>query len=359
MRNKKTILHLITNLARGGAETMLVRFIRELTEYNNIVVTLQRDNHFEDELVCDKYICLNKSSLPAIPFAAWQLRKIIKSCKADIVHSHLPVSNFTARLATPAGIPLITTIHNSIATSKDYKHSFIRLLDKATYYFKKSTIIAVSKGAMDDYFSVLKIKPGNAVLLYNFVDTAKYNSTVIKQQHDTFKVVCVGALSVQKNIGWLIHAFKELKNENIELHIYGQGGLQKELQDLIDQYDVSVILKGQVKNIHEVLPAYDLYVMSSLFEGFSLSVLEAMALQMPLLLSDIPSFREQCADTAMYFDLNNVAGFVQKIKTIAADKNLQAKMGLAAKERAVNNFTLEKYMAGLREIYLAALNQQL
>ena len=64
-------------------------------------------------------------------------------------------------------------------------------------------------------------------------------------------------------------------------------------------------------------------------------------------------------DMSMYFDLNNVAGFVQKIKTIAADKNLQAKMGLAAKERAVNNFTLEKYMAGLREIYLAALNQQL
>jgi glycosyltransferase involved in cell wall biosynthesis len=93
------------------------------------------------------------------------------------------------------------------------------------------------------------------------------------------------------------------------------------------------------------------------FEGFSLSVLEAMAMQMPLLLSDIPSFREQCEETAMYFDLDDLNDCVQKIKMLTADKNLRDKMGLAAKERAVTNFTLDHHMAGLRKIYAEALNQ--
>jgi glycosyltransferase involved in cell wall biosynthesis len=85
-------------------------------------------------------------------------------------------------------------------------------------------------------------------------------------------------------------------------------------------------------------------------------VLEAMAMQMPLLLSDIPSFREQCEETAVYFDLNNVADPIQKIKNMAADKSKMYKMSLAAKERAVHNFTLAHHMAGLRKIYSEALN---
>ncbi len=353
---KKTILHVIYSLGRGGAETMLVRYIRELTEFNNIVVILKNENHFEEELVCDGLICLQQPSLFSIPVAALRLRALIKKHRAAIVHSHLPLANFTARLATPAGIPLITTIHNSIATSKDYRRSIIRLLDRFTYRFKKSTIIAVSKGAMDDYYTVVGIQPHNPVLLHNFVDTDLYRRSSNMPQNNTFKVVCVGALSIQKNMAYLVRAFKELKNQGIELHIYGRGDQQKQLEALIEQYQVAVILKGQVKNIHELLPQYDLYVMSSLFEGSSLSVFEAMALQMPLLLSDIPSFREQCESTAMYFDLNNEQDFVQKIQQLAGDRTLLETMGLAAKQRVLDQFTLSHYMTGLRKVYAAALN---
>jgi glycosyltransferase involved in cell wall biosynthesis len=96
--------------------------------------------------------------------------------------------------------------------------------------------------------------------------------------------------------------------------------------------------------------------MSSSFEGFSLSVLEAMAMRMPLLLSDIKSFKEQCENTAVYFNLNDVKDFINKLEMLSADKNKLNTMGAAAHERAVNNFTLEHHMQGLRKIYADVLS---
>jgi len=75
---KKTILHIIDNLGRGGAETMLVTVAKQLKDYNNIIVTLHPENEFGSDVKCDQLICLNLSSNYFIPAAAIKLRKIIK-----------------------------------------------------------------------------------------------------------------------------------------------------------------------------------------------------------------------------------------------------------------------------------------
>lgn len=336
---------------------MLVRVLKELKEYHNIVVTLQEKDYFGNELQCDEYICLNKPSLLSFPLAAVQLRKLIKKHKVDIVHSHLPQCNFVARLAVPGNIPLVTTIHTSIATAIDYKKWYIRLLDKLTYTCKSSAIIAVSNGALQDYFSVLHLKPHKTFVLYTFVDTEQYQLQPVSSARDeNFRIIAVGALRKGKNYAYLIEAFKKLHDSKIELHIYGNGPEKENIQAAIEVAKVPVVLKGQVSNIHEVLAGYDLFVMPSMFEGFSLSVLEAMAMQMPMMLSDIPSFKEQCADTAIYFDLNNTDDFVNKFTKIVADKNLRDELALAAKQRVVNNFTLAHHMEGLKKIYTEVLN---
>ncbi|MEO6541200.1 MAG: glycosyltransferase, partial [Ferruginibacter sp.] len=188
-------------------------------------------------------------------------------------------------------------------------------------------------------------------------DIRRFNTGAVRQKTEgTTRLVSVGSLRTAKNYFYLLEAFEHLKDEPVELHIYGTGHLHGSLQQQINETGVRVILKGEVKNVEEVVPQYDIYVMSSAFEGFSLSVLEAMAMQMPLLLSDIPSFREQCAETAIYFELDNVADLVKKIRLMAAGKNMRDTMSLAAKERAVHNFTLAHHMAGLRKIYSEALN---
>jgi len=354
---KQKIIHFIFNLGRGGAETMLVRVIKELPEYEHVVVTLFPMNHWGNELQCDKQICLNLSSLFSIPFAVFKFRKLVKKEKPAIVHTHLFWPTVIARLSVPKKIPLITTIHAFIKTSIEYKNWHVRLLDKLTYRFRKNMIIGVAKGVTEEYFSLLKLQPYKAYTLYTFVDTNRFNTESRQEKiaSPVFKVVSVGALRQQKNYPWAIKAFEKLKDQNIELHIYGVGNLQSALQKTIDETGVKVILKGEVKNVEAIVPQYDLYLMTSSYEGFSLSVLEAMAMGMPLLLSDISSFREQGEDTAAYFSLTDEQDLPEQLIAFSKKPKEELKaMAEKGRQRAIQYFTLPQHIEGLRKIYIAA-----
>ena len=355
---KKTILHIIDNLGRGGAETMLVATIRHLSEYNNIIVTLYPLNEFEEELQCDQLICLNMTSHLMVPKAAIQLNRLIKKNKVAIVHSHLFWSSLVARLGVPRSIPLVTTIHAFVASSVEYKHWYMRLIERVSYqYRKKNIIVAVAKGALEEYFQLIKIKPYKTYVLYTFADTRIFNEDTIQPKNvsENFRLVSVGNLKDQKNHHFLTAAFKEIKNENISLAIYGKGPLQEALQKEIDENQLKITLMGQVKNIEQEIGRYNLFVMSSFYEGFALSVLEAMAVGMPLLLSSIPSFKEQCEDTAVYFNLSDTNNFVSKLIALKNNPQLLQTMGAAAKTRMLKNYTLDKHMQQLKVIYSDAL----
>jgi glycosyltransferase involved in cell wall biosynthesis len=234
---KKTIVHFINDLSRGGAEKMLVTVTRELTEYNNIIVTLGKVNTFKEELVCNQYICLDKPSPFSSLSAAIKFRKLIKELKPDIIHTHLFWPTFIARIATPKKIPLITTIHLFVASSIEYKVRHVQWLDKISYRFRKSIIIAVAQGALNEYFSFLKLKPYKAYPLYTFVDTSVFNNNRILplQQSNTFRLIAVGTLKEQKNFQYYINAFRQLKDEKIELHIYGSGHLEADLKKSLQE----------------------------------------------------------------------------------------------------------------------------
>jgi glycosyltransferase involved in cell wall biosynthesis len=355
---KKTIVHFIHDLGRGGAETILVTTVRELSEYRNVVVTLTDSNEFGNEFVCDKNICLNIKHPFLFLFYALKFRKVLREEKADIVHARLFWPMLIARLGTPRSIPLVTTIHAYIATSLEYKKWFIRWLDKITYRAHKSFMMADSKGALEEYFSFLGLKPYKARSPYTFVDTKLFTALhQPSEKEDVIRLISVGRLSKQKNHKYLVEAFQQLTNEKFELHIYGRYHLYDELKEAIEKTGVKIVLKGQVNNINEIITGYDIFVMSSLYEGFSLAVLEAMALGMPLMLSDIASFREQCEDTAIYFDLNNPDDFVQKLRALATDRKKLAELSAATRKRVLENFTLQHHLKIVREVYEDVLNE--
>ena len=354
---KKTIVHIIDNMARGGAETMLANVIRQLPEYNNIIVTLYPENEFGKELNAIPIPCLHLRSHFQIPLAAIQLRRFIRKNKVDIVHSHLLWSTVVARLGTPKKIPLITTIHTYAASAIEYSKWYMRLLEKFTYGIRKSTIISVANVSLQAYFNVLGIKPTNAYILHTFADTSIFNNSNNYKKTastKTFRLVTVGNLKEAKNYFFLLNAFKNLQQQNISLDIYGKGQLDVPMQKMIDEYGLNVTLKGQVANAPEIIKNYDLFVMSSIYEGFSISVLEAMALGMPLLLSDIASFREQCEDTAVYFNLKDSNDFITKLLALINDRQQREILGNAAKQRLVQNFTIDKHMQQLKQIYTSA-----
>ena len=82
--------------------------------------------------------------------------------------------------------------------------------------------------------------------MYTFVDVERFNVSKVSavKNNETFKLVAVGALRLQKNYTYIINAMALIKDKNIELDIYGTGNLQAELQQQINSTGAKVFLKG-------------------------------------------------------------------------------------------------------------------
>jgi glycosyltransferase involved in cell wall biosynthesis len=352
---KKTVLHIIDDFGRAGAETTVVGVLKKLEGYHNIAVTMYDRNEFGSELKYDQYFCLGLTSYKQFIKGIFRLRKIIRQNKVDIVHSTLYWSTIIARLATPRHIPLVSSIQSSVSDGIEYQKKWICRLDKLTFGWRKSIVLGVSAYTLNDYFSFLKIKPYKKQVLYNFVDTDIFQPQAPVEHTGTFKLISVGTLKVQKNQKFLVQAFRSLKHLDIELHIYGEGPCGQEMQDMIDKDGLQVKLMGKLSNLSSVLPQYDLFTMSATYEGFALAVLEGMAMGVPMLLSDIPTYREQCADTALYFNLTDTGDFVQKLNYLVENKTIRQSLAAAGQKRALENFTLNDHVKQLDGIYKDAL----
>lgn len=328
---KEHLIIMIDKLGCGGAEILIAGILPELNDrYDVILVTLEEDDTDLNELtfLSKKQYILGFTGKLSVPFCAIRLRKIIKKYNPVLIHAHLFYSSLIARIATPKNIPLIYSLHNEL--SKDiFEHSFVaRFLEKSTIR-KNHSVVAVSDAVLLDYEKMFGRQP-NPFVLKNYIGDEYFHDPKIRKFENiiALKLVAVANIKRAKNYGYLLEAFKYLKKLNVSLDIFGRGTTDQiaELQKIIDDNDLPVTLKGSHPNINLVLPTYDLYISSSIFEGFGLSVIEGMANGMPLLLSDIQIFREVSKENALFFDLSTPQSLVLLIKEIFAGKHNLAKL---------------------------------
>lgn len=351
---KKTILYIIESLGLGGAEMLVVSQIPEVRKrYNVVLVTLYPINQFSDtDVEYDHYYCLNMKGKRDILRVTSQLKNIIASHDVQLVNSVLYWSVMVARLAcgnsTPHVSNLAVTMSSGAYTVKWYSY-LAKLLDKITYR-KSETIIGATSEVLIDFEKEIGIK-GRSKLLYNFINDVYFETNKLYiSPRKSLKLVAVGNLREQKNYQYLIDAFSSLKGLNVSIDIYGQGHLHTILQEQINDSCLSINLKGACHNIHELLPEYDAYVMCSDFEGFGIAAVEAMAVGLPVLLSDIPVLREVSQNNALFFNARKPAEFVELIKTILkGETDLQI---LSDKGKIIaRKYTLSAYLKGLFELY--------
>lgn len=218
--------------------------------------------------------------------------------------------------------------------------------------FHPGHLIFVAKTVQSDYHSFLNIKPPESTIIYNFVDTKKFSrKSFVRDTKTNFKIISVGSLSFQKNFEFLVRAFIKADIPNAELHIYGNGPLRENLETITSNSNKKIRLAGPAKDIECKIKDYDLYVSSSLYEGLSLSVLEAMSVGIPLLLSDIPSYKEQCGDAAVFYKLNNEDDFIDKLKFSISNPILLRNNIQKGIERVDDLFRFENYIHQLKALY--------
>ncbi|MEP6512658.1 MAG: glycosyltransferase family 4 protein, partial [Parafilimonas sp.] len=284
--------------------------------------------------------------------------KLIKKIKPDIIHLHHGVSAFQgAMLARFAGVKYIfKTEHN------DHKfYTWYQKIVTVPILLMTDRIICNSKSTANSFYPWEKwIAKNKTTVIYNGINVIhiiKFNTeenyiSVRKKYNikdDELLLVSTGRLIKQKNYERLIRAAATVcKNQKIQLLIAGGGHQEALLTAIIKEEGMSdkIKLLGMVQRdeVYRILNAADIFVMPSLWEGFCNALVEAMAAGKPVLISGINTLREVAGDdAAIFFNPTSTESIERAI--IAAinlpKEKLQALVS-AAKERACNNFTLEK-----------------
>lgn len=349
--NPKTIVHIIDSLAKGGAETLLVGTINSLPQYKHIIVTLTEANDFE-EVNCEKIYNLKHTSNRLIFQSIKKFKQIFAIYNPSIIHTHLYWGTIIGRLSLPKNCKLITTYH-SLLYDENNGSQFSKkmvLLDKLTYR-KKYYTLYISQKVKECITNAIPIKQNHQVL-HNYVEDVFFQYPKSdKISYNPLRVVSVGNLRKEKNYLFLLKCFLKLKDQPIQLDIYGDGKEKDTLTTFVRENQLTnVSLKGKTDDLVNILPKYDLFLMGSVFEGFGIALVEGMALGLPCLVSDIEAFREVTQGKGIFFNPTNEADFLNQIGDIIEKKIDLDAQGQEMKKIA-SHYTKSKYLRTLCDIY--------
>jgi glycosyltransferase involved in cell wall biosynthesis len=211
----------------------------------------------------------------------------------------------------------------------------LKTLDKILFrpisrkvWAKAKKVIANSEGLKK---LALKTYRRKIDIIYNGIDIKEFNPKQTKNKK--LKIISTGRLIERKGYQFLIPA---LSGIDCELILIGGGNLKEELQNLAKKHKVKTTFKGAMdhKDISKELPKADLFVLPSLNEGMSNSILEAMACGLPIITTDVGGAKELVKDN----------GFVVKKASVSAlrnvfsgiDKKKLTKMGKESRKLAEN-----------------------
>jgi len=235
-------------------------------------------------------LCM-KSKKQALAIGIPKLRRLVKEIAGNertICNLHLKLSVLMGGLSTIGlkNVKCVETYHNT------YHHYHLEYFLMQPRIKKYITVSETAKQEMFDRFHAPKRK---VIAAPNGVDREKLRNMVSKRGHDGdyTSVISVGRLSSEKNFLIPVKAFSSICNEKIRYTVIGDGPQRKEVEEAANG-NSHIRFIGAVPRqiVLDELAAADIIVMPSLWEGRSILQLEAMAFDLPMILSDVPGLRE-------------------------------------------------------------------
>jgi len=284
------IVQVVPALGWGGAQVFCVQLCNALVKKNGYDVTLISmydhvpGKHLPLSMLDDRvnFISLGKRKNIDLRIFSRMYKKI-KSLKPDVVHTHLHAVYYClpAYLKLKYSYKKIHTLHNIAIKDAPWKGR--KLL---AYFFKKNIIEAVSiseeiyKSAVNEYGTCIKILIHNGA--EQITASAAFKETVIKinsfKKNDATRVLLnVGRICRQKNQNLLLEVMNALRNENIIAIVLGNYTSKKMYDKLIAHKTGNIFFEGNVENVGDYLLCADAFVLTSLFEGLPVSLLEALS----------------------------------------------------------------------------------
>jgi glycosyltransferase involved in cell wall biosynthesis len=180
---------------------------------------------------------------------------------------------------------------------------------------------------------------------------------------DTALVVYTGRLSEEKGLMGLVEAWALVlkRRGNCRLWLVGEGPLRDALAEQIERLKIRgrCVLVGSFDSVEELLAAADLFVLPSQHEGMSIALLEAMASGLPLVASDIPGNRTliESGETGVLISVDNPPALAEAIENLLASPERGKQLGIAARKRVQQHFTLKFMVDRLVALFSELLSE--
>ncbi len=365
-----SVLHLITELSVGGAQSALVRLLENLDR-----------ERFSLQVAC----LYNGDGLPArqirelgVPVidlgmqedkrrldAFWHLYRLLRQQKPDILHTWLFHANIPGRVTGRlAGVPVILSSERTMEMEGRTRRWLNRLTAPLA-----DRILCVSQRVAD--FATQEIGlPGDRILVIpNGVDLSRYQDLPPDEQaRQQFGLpttgLLIGAVSRArpvKNLDVLLEAFALLKtswkegNPDLHLAIVGDGPLLPALQAQADRLKISpqVTFLGQQEDIPAFLASLDLFVLPSKFEGMPNAVLEAMAAGKPVIATAVGGVLEIITDgeTGLLVPPDAPLPLAEAMQRLLEDEPLRQRLEAAGEQRVCQHFSLSSTTQLTAQLY--------
>lgn len=304
------VCHVIYSLNLGGAERMVVDLSEELDQRPNVSSTIvvlgsRTERSVKTNCKSVAYFCLNK-------FDVFSCLKCILGQieRADILHAHL----FPAQYYVPLAVLLTKKKPTAVLTLHEVENVRrrlpLRFLDNLllTQYRK---IFCVSDEVREQYISSISDGLVRSVVVENGIGNRFFQrfqeepSVLRKTRQEDIEIVYIGRLVKEKNLETLIDVIVFLP-ARFKLTLVGDGDWNHQLVTRARNNGVAdrVCFKGQCEDVAPYLCSASLMVHTSTSEGFGLSILEALAVGLPVIAPRLDSFEELFSDSINYYAIS-------------------------------------------------------
>lgn len=337
---KKKIIFYLSSLTKGGAQRVILNLTEALLEKDYeviIVTTLEEENEYElpkgakrilSDLTQDE---ITESRWKNLKHRYLKLRNIWQKEKPDIIVSFIGKNNIMAIL-TSLGLKIPVAVSVRGEPTEEYYNKVLRFLARYLFLFSSGIILQTKES--QQFFPKKTLK--KAVVLPN-----PLNPIFLEKQYDgekEKKIILVGRVDSNKNQKLAVQAFAKIHEKFPEyyMEIWGEGEDRESLSSYVKELGLKdkIILPGATSRVKEKLETATLYVLPSNTEGMPNSLMEAMALGIPVISTNCPCGgpAELITDgfDGLLVPVGKVDPMAEAMEKVLFDKELQDTLGTNA-----------------------------